>query len=119
MKKLFDFFIGLILFLIAWALFLPLSVVNFIIVSLKGKGGGYFYSSAVSFDKYGNRELRTLWNTTLRKPDGYPFGDERETISSALGKNERDGTLALTGKVLVWVLHVIDRNHAAKSIREL
>lgn len=106
------------LFLIAWGLFLPLSVVNFVIVACNGGAKGYFFSSAVSIDKFGNRELRTLWNVALRTRTGYPFGDERETISSVLGKNERDGTLTWVGKVLVWILDRLDRDHARKSIKE-
>lgn len=70
-------------------------------------------------DKFGNREFRTLWNKTLIKKNGYQFGDIRETISSALGKNERDNTLSNTGKCLVWILNVIDKNHCKKSILEL
>lgn len=79
---------------------------------------GYFRSSAVNLDKYANREFRTLWNKTLKKENGYKFGNENETISSALGKNERDKTLTKTGKVLVWILDKIDNNHSIKSINE-
>ena len=63
-----------------------------------------------------NREFRTLWNKTLKKENGYKFGAEDETISSALGKNQRDNTLTKTGKKLVWILDKIDKNHCIKSI---
>ena len=75
-------------------------------------------SSAVNLDKYANRELRTLWNAMLRTEDGYEFGDYRETISSAMGKNKRKGTLSKTGKVLATVLDFLDKNHCIKSIFE-
>lgn len=39
-----------------------------------------------------------------------------ETISGVLGKNERDNTLSKTGKILVWILNKLDKNHCFKSI---
>lgn len=103
---------GLLLFLIAYILFLPLTIWNYFLV----KGDGYWLSSALSLDIYANREFRTLWNKYLRTKDGYKFGVNGETISSALGKNERDGTLTETGKKLVWILNKLDDNHCMKSI---
>ena len=61
---------GVVLFIIAYVLFLPLTVINFFFVKNKK------------------------------------------------GKNERDGTLTKTGKVLVWILDKIDNNHSIKSIDE-
>lgn len=116
-----DFLIfirDVVLFLFAWGLFLPLSIVNFVIVACHGGARGYFYSSALSLDKYANRELRTLWNSTLRTQKGYEFGNVEETISSALGKNERDGTLTMVGRLLVWFLDKLDKGHTIKSIKE-
>ena len=112
---------GLLLFFIAYLLFLPLTFVNYFVVLLTSKdhAKGYFRSTAVNIDKFGNREFRTLWNKTLRKENGYKFGNVDETISSALGKNERDQTLTNTGKVLVWALCLLDKNHAIKSIVEI
>jgi len=86
----------ILLFFIAWVLVLPLTIINYIIVCKKG----YFLDTALSLDKFGNREYRTLWNKVLRKQSGYEFGVVNETISSVLGKNERDGTLTRAGKVL-------------------
>lgn len=111
----------MILFLIAYILLLPLSLLNYIVVIFKSKDNakGYFRSTAVNMDKFGNREFRTLWNCTLRKDPGYKFGNPEETISSALGKNERDGTLSKAGKVLSWILNLIDKDHCKKSIVEI
>jgi hypothetical protein len=100
------------LFLIAWILFIPLSIANFFLVWDKE----YFFSSALSIDKFANRELRTLWNKTLRKDNGYAFGKLDETISSALGKNKRDNTLTKAGKILCLILDKIDKNHCINSI---
>jgi len=104
---------GFVLFLIAYILFLPLSLINFCVVKNKK---GYFKSSAINLDKFGNREFRTLLNKTLRIESGYQFGNMSETISGVLGKNERDNTLSKTGKILAWILNKIDKNHCLKSI---
>lgn len=117
MKK---FSLDLILFVVAYVLLLPLTFINFIAVLLKCRdhAKGYFRSTAVNIDKFGNREFRTLWNLTLITAVGYKFGNIEETISSALGKNERDGTLSNAGKALAWILNTIDKNHCKKSIKE-
>jgi len=118
MKK---FSTDLLLFLIAYILLLPLTMINYFVVLFTSKdhAKGYFRSTAVNMDKFGNREFRTLWNKTLRKENGYKFGNPEETISSALGKNERDGTLSRTGKALTWLLNKLDKDHGLKSIVEL
>ena len=106
----------MILLIIAWILFLPLSIINYFCVKNKK---GYFKNSAINLDKYGNREFRTFFNRFFRTEKGYPFGNERETISSALGKNERDGTLSKCGKIMVFILDKLDKNHCKNSIFEL
>lgn len=106
--------LGLLLFFIAYILFLPLTIINFFVVWDKG----YFKSTAISLDKFANREFRSMWNKYLRTEKGYKFGKENETISSALGKNERDNTLTKIGDVLCWVLNKLDKNHCKKSIME-
>lgn len=118
MKK---FCLDLLLFIVAYILLLPLTFINFIAVLLKSRdhAKGYFRSTAVNIDKFGNREFRTLWNVTLRTGEGYQFGNIEETISSALGKNERDGTLSKAGKALAWILNTIDKNHCKNSITEI
>lgn len=105
---------GVVLFILAYVIFLPLSLINYIVVEKKK---GYFLSSAINLDIFANREFRTLWNKTLRKENGYAFGKVGETISSALGKNQIKMTLTTTGKCLVWILDKLDTNHAIKSIR--
>lgn len=104
---------GFILFLIAYILFLPLSFINFITVWHKG----YFLNTAINIDKFANREFRATWNKFLRKENGYYFGKENETISSALGKNQRDKTLTKLGKAICTILDFLDKNHCRKSIR--
>jgi len=103
----------MILFIIAYVLYLPLTVVNWLFVKDKS---GYFKSSAINLDKFGNREFRTLFNKVLIKDKGYRFGNIEETISSVLGKNQLTGTLTKCGLVLVWILDKIENDHALKSI---
>ena len=77
---------GVILFLIVYILFLPISFINFLFVRNKG----YFKSSAINIDKFGNREFRTSLNKCLiNKNSPFQFGNDNETISSVLGKNQK------------------------------
>ena len=104
----------IILFVIAWLLILPLTIINFFLVHDKG----YFLSTARSIDVWANYEFRTLWNATLIKKDVdyYKFGIKYETISSALGKNKRINSLSKAGKLLVFILDTIDKNHTENAI---
>ena len=119
--------LNLLLFIIAWILIPPLTVWNLIIVNRKyGNTKGYFRSTALSIDIWANREFRTLWNDKLKIDRGYEFGKENETISSALGKNERDKTLSKKGKGklsswfygerLVKILNKLDKDHCKNAI---
>ena len=108
-----------ILFVVSIIVFLPLSIINIILVIFKGGNvSNYFKETAIDIDRFGNRNLRTLLNETLQK-NGYKFGDERETISSALGKNKRDNTLTKTGIIICDILDYLDKNHCIKSIKQL
>jgi hypothetical protein len=114
---------GFLLYIVALILYVPLTIVNAILV-LKKYGwklkvlNSFFYETAVDIDRFANRNFRTLWNATLKKPEGYHFGNINETISSALGKNKRDGTLTKAGKALCTLLDKLDENHCLKSITE-
>lgn len=114
---------GILLYFVAIILYVPLTIINTILVLSKYGWkfktiDDYFYQTAVDIDRFANRNFRTLWNETLQK-NGYQFGDERETVSSALGKNKRDNTLTQTGKILCDLLDRLDENHCIKSIKEL
>lgn len=78
-----------------------------------------FLSIATSIDASGNVVCKDLFNLILKKKVGYEFGKRKETVSSALGKNQRDDTLTGLGKALAFVLDKIDPNHCLKSIDEL
>lgn len=115
---------GLFLYIIATLLFLPLTVINIIAVlynNINSKGfwktiNGYFMTGAIDIDRFGNHNFRTLLNICLIKENGYQFGNINETISSVLGKNQRDKTLSFVGKILAGLLDLIDEKHCYKSI---
>ncbi|MEO8534256.1 MAG: hypothetical protein ABI441_10910 [Flavobacterium sp.] len=99
--------LGFLLFIIAYILYLPLTILNFFMVWSKG----YFRDSGLTLDRLANREFRTLFDKTLIQKDGYKFGNIEETISGVLGVNILKNKLSRTGKVLVWILsekHCID-----------
>ena len=108
---------GILLYIIASLLWLPLTFLNWVTVAYKyGLSNDYFMQTAIDIDKFGNRNFRTLLNYALIKENGYKFGDVRETISSALGKNKIADTLNKTGIVLCKILDFLDENHCIKSI---
>ena len=94
----------IILFIVAWLLVLPLTIVNRKEVKKKyGNTKGYYRSTALSIDIWGNREFRTYWNNKLipNEETGYSFGKIGETISSAIGKNILIGKEVKRSKVVV------------------
>jgi len=114
--------INFLLFIVAIILVLPLTIINIIFVLIKYRKNGvmrtlssYFLETATDIDRFGNRNLRTLWNTTLKKPDGYEFGNINETISRVLGINQRTNTLTKAGCLLCKILDIFDKNHCEKS----
>lgn len=111
---------GILLFIIATILWIVLTPINWIIVTFKhGLSNAYFKETAVDIDKFGNRNFRTFLNATMRIKDGYAFGNVNETISSALGKNQRDKTLSWFGKFFCFLLDKFDKDHCKNSIAEI
>lgn len=76
-------------------------------------------SIATSIDSSGNVVCKDLFNLTLIQKGGYQFGNRKETISSVLGKNQRDETLTKTGKIIVFILDKIETDHCLISIDSL
>jgi len=105
-----------LLYIIARILGLILMPIGLIYAMFKEDVSGYFYKMAISFDQLGNVALSRLFNDILIKANRDRFGNEDETISSVLGKNEVNGTLRPLGKFLVFVLDKLDKDHSKKSI---
>lgn len=98
---------------------MPIGIIFGIIKSIKEKRySEYMGKMALSLDQHANCVCKYLLDWSLRKDvnGSFPFGNEDETISSVLGKNETSGTLTRTGCILVWILDKIDKNHSIKSI---
>jgi len=106
---------GVVLFLIAYLLFLPITIFNALNVRKKG----YFKDTAINIDRFGNREFRFSLNKYLiTEKSNDRFGSIEESISSVLGKNELSDNLTTLGKLLCWVLDKIEKNHCIKSINK-
>lgn len=75
-------------------------------------------SIAVGIDQIGNSVCRDMLNRLLIVADWYKFGKVQETISSVLGKNERDWSLTALGGMIVAVLDFFEKDHCRKSIQE-
>jgi hypothetical protein len=80
--------------------------------------GDYFFKSALAIDQLGNVMCMDMFNSLLIKDDSTPFGDEDETISSVLGKNQLKGNLTKLGMGLNWILNRLDPNHSIEAIEE-
>ncbi|MBS7234248.1 hypothetical protein KHA90_24945 [Flavobacterium psychroterrae] len=76
-------------------------------------------SIATSVDASGNVICKDLFNLILINKAGYQFGNRKETISSVLGKNQRDGTLTILGNEVCDLLDLLDTDHCFNSIDSL
>jgi len=127
---------GIILFIIAYVLFLPITIFN----ALNVKKKGYFKDTAINIDRFGNREFRFSLNKYLileKSPDR--FGNIEETISSVLGKNQFNSDIVVFKKIKIFkfeiqlnsysnmtklgnmisnILDTIDKKHCIKSINK-
>ncbi len=79
--------------------------------------GQYFLIIAISIDQMGNVIMQELFNDILIKKAGCQFGNEDETISSVLGKNQQSETLTLIGRALNRALNWLDKGHSMKAIQ--
>lgn len=80
----------------------------------------YFYGLALDINMFSNGAFKTLWNKTLIIPTGYKFGDRREPMSSALGKNFVGATYSRRGLALICTIDIIDFPlHCKRAIKDL
>ena len=106
-----------LLVVIARVLFMLLAPFNFFYVNFCKKKfnwkrlNGYYRDEAVAIDRFGNFQYRRLLNKLLVKKDGYEHGKFAETISSVLGKNQRDNTLTKFCNLIASLLDKIDKDH--------
>lgn len=115
--------LGILLFLISIILLIvtgPIGFVYGLFHSLFSKGfrglGEYLLKIAISIDQLGNVLMQHVLNLLWIKNQGYKFGNRDETISSALGRNNKLGSLSGFGKAIDKFLDFIDPNHSLNSI---
>jgi hypothetical protein len=115
--------IGALLFIISLLLLIitgPLGFIYGIFHGLFTSGirgiGEYFLKIAISIDQLGNVLMQHLLNLIWIKKGGYKFGNRDETISSALGRNKKLGTLTTFGRSIDRILDLIDPDHSLNSI---
>ncbi|MBC8767035.1 NUDIX domain-containing protein [Arenibacter sp. BSSL-BM3] len=115
--------IGILLFFISIILLiftLPLGFVYGLFHGMFKKGivglSEYLLKIAISIDQLGNVGMQHLLNLVWIKKGGYKFGNRDETISSALGRNHKLGTLTKFGTAIDQLLDFIDKNHSLNSI---
>lgn len=111
-----GFILLIIASLLKWIL-TPVAYVYGLIVAIsKGEFSQYNEQLALAKDRYGNVLCQYLFNQIFIKSEGYKYGVGKETISSVLGKNERDGTLLHLGKFILLILNSLEENHCKNSI---
>lgn len=110
--------INILLVIVAITLFVPCYILNMIVVFfIKFDISGFFRSTAISIDRYGNYEFRTLFNLLfIKKKSVHKFGDFEHTISYVLGKNKEDKTLSKVGIAMCAILNFLDKKHVEKSV---
>jgi len=102
--------------ILKWSLSPLLWIVGVICSYKQKEHKKYFKDLAISKDQYGNTVGKYVFNYCLIKSNGYKFGNIDETISSVLGKNKTTNTLSKIGKLLDYILDLLDPNHSIKSI---
>ena len=120
-RNIFVYFILLLGSSIVFLITVPFGVLYGIIYMgytklIKGLGL-YFLEIAIGIDHLGNIMMQHLFNQILIKKNGYPFGFKFETISSVLGKNLERNTLKICGRILNYILNLMDKNHSLNSIK--
>ncbi len=78
--------------------------------------GSYLLEIAISIDQLGNVVMQHLLNRLWLRKNAYLFGNRDETISSALGRNKKLGTLNSFGRGIDQFLDFLDPNHSLNSI---
>jgi hypothetical protein len=127
--KLKRFFVGVTLLIVALFLTIPLTLFSFVlnpilyIVRFKWQSGfnalgDYFKRLAISVDQFGNASCATLFDICLIKKGGYAFGNIDDTVSYILGRNYYRGTLSILGRIIVFILNVIDKDHVIKAVND-
>ena len=94
-----------------------LYLIGMIVSICKCEFNQWNFDLAVAKDQYGNTLGKYVFNFIfIKKESKHLFGNNDETISSVIGKNKKENTLTVTGKIFDQTLNLFDKNHSIKSI---
>ncbi|MEY5050039.1 MAG: hypothetical protein RLZZ175_3407 [Bacteroidota bacterium] len=116
-----DLFVNIILLILSLLLAVVLFPIGWLhgLITLRlsiSRLSHYLLTISLSIDQMGNVILAPLFNRIMIKRNGYKFGDEDETISYVLGRNQITETLSKCGNLLANLLDWIDPNHCVKTV---
>ena len=107
---------GILLFTIALLSFFIIAPTSIIYAIYRGKGN--FMNYAISLDQtINNLAGDLLCDLLLIDVNKYQFGDMDKTISYHLGENNEFNNLNSNGKMLVYFLDKIDKDHILKAYK--
>ena len=118
MKEILLLLIAFILLIILLPLVIIYMLLKYLLTGKKRMITVWACKTARSIDVFANVEASELFNDTLIKSGGYKFGNRQETISSVLGKNQRDNKLTRIGDGLRIILDCIEPAHCLLSIND-
>lgn len=95
------YLIDSLLWILAWILLPVFNCANYFFVKPRFR---YSFRMALAIDIFGNMHFAPMLNKLLIFPNGYKFGNQKETISEVLGRNIIKGTLKPFGKKVVKLL---------------
>lgn len=127
MKTVINFFKNLLVFIVAILLYLIIAPFAMAYMTIKllftnrkdliRMWSEVFFSHALGLDQTANGSFYIFFNAMIIKDDTkFPFGSIDETISSVIGRNKQIDNLTIAGKVLDFILSLLDPNHSIKSI---
>lgn len=116
MSELIILIVAIILLYLLLPLVALFMILKYLFTGNKRMLSVWFYRTARAIDVFANVNGSEFFDAIFIINGGYKFGNPKETISSVIGKNQRDKTLSIAGKVLRYMLDKIDQDHCLNSI---
>ena len=110
--------IAIILLYLLLPVIIIFMILKYIFTGNKKMLAVWFFRTAREIDIFANVVGAEFWSSVFITDGGYKFGNPKETISSVLGKNQRDKTLTLLGDMIRWILDRIEKDHCLLSIND-
>jgi hypothetical protein len=120
-KYLLTEFVLLVIALVARFIFMRIFFIYGVVRSIsKWELRKYFRACAYITDVEGNVKGQYILNDTMRKRGGHDFGDPLESISYAIGRNNRlEKQTWFSKKVERILLESAEKNHCDNAVRNL